>query len=240
MELSDHLQKRMMELYLAAYQFAKKFYYLPYGCPTPGIDICPSVRFPSIENSADSVINDYAIVFNKSWMEKAIETNFPEFEFIVFHELRHFHQRFSVNRFFESGLLVNESKEEIESWNTDFQNYKRNSGDAESREENVSQTIERDANAYALSLLQLYHINDGIELNLGLPPVTSGDLYRYQRRPELKSIFDMARKQGFSPAKIQPIRIDPKVERNAPCPCGSGKKYKKCICPEYHAEYRET
>ena len=26
----------------------------------------------------------------------------------------------------------------------------------------------------------------------------------------------------------QPIRVEPKVGRNDPCPCGSGKKYKKC------------
>ena len=28
--------------------------------------------------------------------------------------------------------------------------------------------------------------------------------------------------------KTQPIRTEQKIERNAPCPCGSGKKYKKC------------
>jgi hypothetical protein len=27
---------------------------------------------------------------------------------------------------------------------------------------------------------------------------------------------------------IEPIRTGPKVGRNQPCPCGSGKKYKKC------------
>ena len=26
----------------------------------------------------------------------------------------------------------------------------------------------------------------------------------------------------------QPIRVENKVGRNDPCPCGSGKKYKKC------------
>jgi preprotein translocase subunit SecA len=26
----------------------------------------------------------------------------------------------------------------------------------------------------------------------------------------------------------QPIRAEEKVGRNDPCPCGSGKKYKKC------------
>ncbi len=28
--------------------------------------------------------------------------------------------------------------------------------------------------------------------------------------------------------KAEPIRVEQKIERNAPCPCGSGKKYKKC------------
>ncbi|MGZ3905075.1 MAG: SEC-C metal-binding domain-containing protein, partial [Bacteroidia bacterium] len=28
--------------------------------------------------------------------------------------------------------------------------------------------------------------------------------------------------------KIQPIRVEQKIGRNDPCPCGSGKKYKNC------------
>ena len=28
--------------------------------------------------------------------------------------------------------------------------------------------------------------------------------------------------------RIQPVRVDKKVGRNEPCPCGSGKKYKQC------------
>ena len=24
------------------------------------------------------------------------------------------------------------------------------------------------------------------------------------------------------------------IGRNEPCPCGSGKKFKKCKCPQYH------
>ena len=28
--------------------------------------------------------------------------------------------------------------------------------------------------------------------------------------------------------KRTPIKVDKKVGRNEPCPCGSGKKYKKC------------
>ncbi len=32
-----------------------------------------------------------------------------------------------------------------------------------------------------------------------------------------------------SPAvKQEPVRVEPKIGRNDPCPCGSGKKYKQC------------
>lgn len=30
------------------------------------------------------------------------------------------------------------------------------------------------------------------------------------------------------PVKTEPLRAGPKTERNAPCPCGSGKKFKRC------------
>jgi len=33
---------------------------------------------------------------------------------------------------------------------------------------------------------------------------------------------------GDAEVKKQPIRKDKKVGRNDPCPCGSGKKHKKC------------
>jgi preprotein translocase subunit SecA len=40
---------------------------------------------------------------------------------------------------------------------------------------------------------------------------------------------DMSQAVPTGPAKTDPIRRDhPKVGRNDPCPCGSGKKYKKC------------
>lgn len=32
----------------------------------------------------------------------------------------------------------------------------------------------------------------------------------------------------FEEKHLEPVRIEPKVGRNDPCPCGSGKKYKKC------------
>ena len=31
-----------------------------------------------------------------------------------------------------------------------------------------------------------------------------------------------------APIKQEPLRVEPKIGRNDPCPCGSGKKYKQC------------
>ena len=31
-----------------------------------------------------------------------------------------------------------------------------------------------------------------------------------------------------TPVKQEPVKVGPKVGRNDPCPCGSGKKYKNC------------
>ena len=31
-----------------------------------------------------------------------------------------------------------------------------------------------------------------------------------------------------TPVKQEPVKVGPKIGRNDPCPCGSGKKYKNC------------
>jgi preprotein translocase subunit SecA len=49
-----------------------------------------------------------------------------------------------------------------------------------------------------------------------------------QRRPQPQR---MVMSGGGTPAPAQrprPAQSEPKVGRNDPCPCGSGKKYKKC------------
>jgi preprotein translocase subunit SecA len=37
-----------------------------------------------------------------------------------------------------------------------------------------------------------------------------------------------ARPEAASPSATVPVRREPKVGRNEPCPCGSGRKYKQC------------
>jgi preprotein translocase subunit SecA len=34
--------------------------------------------------------------------------------------------------------------------------------------------------------------------------------------------------QGQDGVKKMPVKVGPKIGRNDPCPCGSGKKYKNC------------
>jgi preprotein translocase subunit SecA len=40
------------------------------------------------------------------------------------------------------------------------------------------------------------------------------------------------RREEYAPTaeehKPEPVRVGPKVGRNDPCPCGSGKKFKNC------------
>ncbi|MDI3481808.1 MAG: preprotein translocase subunit SecA [Tepidanaerobacteraceae bacterium] len=62
------------------------------------------------------------------------------------------------------------------------------------------------------------------------------DTLRYLFRLQVKSapqreqqrIYNVSYSHGGSDEKRQPIKKEKKIGRNDPCPCGSGKKYKKC------------
>lgn len=50
---------------------------------------------------------------------------------------------------------------------------------------------------------------------------------------DLEDVYEAAaerQRQGYSSSR--PYRRGEKIQRNDPCPCGSGKKYKKCCLPE--------
>ena len=44
----------------------------------------------------------------------------------------------------------------------------------------------------------------------------------------LLATFTNCKAQEIQKPKQQPIRVEQKIGRNDPCPCGSGKKYKSC------------
>jgi len=67
---------------------------------------------------------------------------------------------------------------------------------------------------------------------------------RFSKKQKDKKLGDLARK-GMTPEeikaeeelvkktkKVEPIKAEEAPDRNAPCPCGSGKKYKKCCGAE--------
>jgi len=41
---------------------------------------------------------------------------------------------------------------------------------------------------------------------------------------------------GDGTVRKQPVKKTVKIGRNDPCPCGSGQKWKKCTCTQYHKE----
>jgi preprotein translocase subunit SecA len=43
-----------------------------------------------------------------------------------------------------------------------------------------------------------------------------------------KQASDVVSEAAAAMEKAKPVRTGPKVGRNDPCPCGSGKKYKQC------------
>jgi len=45
---------------------------------------------------------------------------------------------------------------------------------------------------------------------------------------KLSDVVSEAAAATEAQAKAKPVRTGPKVGRNDPCPCGSGKKYKNC------------
>ena len=53
-----------------------------------------------------------------------------------------------------------------------------------------------------------------------------------KRERVAKGMVENVGGDGTKPKK-QPVKVN-KIGRNDPCPCGSGLKWKKCTCPEYH------
>ena len=54
-----------------------------------------------------------------------------------------------------------------------------------------------------------------------------------KRERVAKGMVENVGGDGTKPKK-QPLKVV-KIGRNDPCPCGSGLKWKKCTCPEYHS-----
>ncbi|WP_423127660.1 preprotein translocase subunit SecA [Gaoshiqia sp. Z1-71] len=55
------------------------------------------------------------------------------------------------------------------------------------------------------------------------------DMSKYStQKSEVSELSGGRQSAPREPQKVQPVRVEKKVGRNEPCPCGSGKKYKSC------------
>ncbi|MBA7531106.1 Protein translocase subunit SecA [subsurface metagenome] len=74
-------------------------------------------------------------------------------------------------------------------------------------------------------------VQDPSEVRRGEQPQRT-DMSRLQtRKRDFGSSYGEGEGEGQErkqAQKVQPVRVDKKVGRNDPCPCGSGKKYKNC------------
>ena len=58
-----------------------------------------------------------------------------------------------------------------------------------------------------------------------------------EKTEEMNYILHNPRLRKSMGIKIKPRTLLPKIGRNEPCPCGSGKKFKKCCIENYDREY---
>ncbi len=64
--------------------------------------------------------------------------------------------------------------------------------------------------------------------------IDDGKIYRAELMDKMRETMDEAEKKRFIEMQIPPTpkqmarRPYPKVGRNEPCPCGSGRKFKRC------------
>lgn len=108
-------------------------------------------RFTTNANAAEMVNN--ILFINEDWVLNAFENN-AEFDlmYIMYHEARHIYQHIVIADFDKRGKSCG-LPAVIRSWKRDFSDYVRNEGDEKSWANNISQSVEIDANAFANVML---------------------------------------------------------------------------------------
>lgn len=224
-ELSE-LEKEASEIILDCVNFASEFLSKPESIEV-GFSDFASGLFEHVNVPCFTTGDGKRIVFNLDWLKRSLPEHVDDVRFFVFHELRHVHQKFQI-LLHMNGLKTNESEDVIAKWQYGFAHYITNMGDNSTQEKNLLQVVEQDANAYALALLNLYHLGEKWEFEYSLPEeafvVADARCQEYYKsKPELRRYIDKKRrmKTGINPVGKRP-------DAYSPCPCGSGKKFKFC------------
>lgn len=172
-------------------------------------------RFQTESNAAETSALSKIIYINSDWVKNHTQNiDQTELKAILYHEVRHLYQMSEINKF-ELGEKTKESSEIIKKWRDNFSNYIRNIN------ENIDyykQPVEIDAIAYAFYLM---NIDAQTDKDLSLSTTSIPDEIDNDVHNRIQEIHK-------SRLKSKVIRNEEKAGRNDPCPCGSGKKYKKC------------
>jgi preprotein translocase subunit SecA len=99
---------------------------------------------------------------------------------------------------------------------------------------NLFRTMVNDVNSKAVSILMRGQIpvqEPGSVRRAA--PEQKNDYSKYRTQKETSDGMPAANGNGGSPQqrqpqKLEPVRVEKRVGRNEPCPCGSGKKFKNC------------
>ena len=89
----------------------------------------------------------------------------------------------------------------------------------------MSQTIETQL-AEAMAPIALFITEEGRRAQASMD-AEQIEQFKYEIGPAVSQLFEQFVKQPLAAGKTY-VRKTPKVGRNDPCPCGSGKKYKRC------------
>ncbi len=70
-----------------------------------------------------------------------------------------------------------------------------------------------------------------VEEHLTMAKRSDSDADRFREREKRRKDHEKqvpGEDEDALPPPVEPIQVDAKPQRNDPCPCGSGKKYKQC------------
>lgn len=115
-------------------------------------------RFRTESNTCETDGN--TLFINEDWIMMVIRENFLyDLQYQMYHESRHYYQSYAIADFHARGK-TSETEATIRQWEKENADYARNEGTAETQMANAAQTIEIDANAFAIVMLHLKGIDE--------------------------------------------------------------------------------
>ena len=115
-------------------------------------------RFSTTGNTCETDGN--MLYINEDWIKETLRSGFfYDFQYQMYHEARHFYQSMVIDDFHKRGK-TSELPATIRWWEAENANYVRNEGTDETQKANAAQSIEIDANAFAIAMLQLKGISE--------------------------------------------------------------------------------